>query len=57
MIDQLLHHDKELFLFLNNLGNISWDGFWIAYTAKFNWIPFYAILLYLIFKNIDKKEL
>ncbi len=55
MIDQLLHYDKELFLFLNGLGNVSWDGFWMAYTTKFNWVPFYAILLYLIFKNLDKK--
>ena len=55
MIDQLLHYDRELFLFLNGLGNVSWDGFWIAYTTKFNWIPFYAVLLYLIFKNLEKK--
>ena len=55
MIDQLLHYDKELFLFLNGLGNVPWDGFWMAYTTKFNWVPFYAILLYLIFKNLDKK--
>lgn len=55
MIDQLIHYDKELFLFLNNLGNPSWDGFWMAYTTKFNWVPFYAILLFLIFKNLNKK--
>lgn len=55
MIDQLIHYDKELFLFLNNLGNETWDGFWMAYTTKFNWIPFYALLLYLIFKNLNRK--
>ncbi|MBT8393577.1 MAG: phosphatase PAP2 family protein [Bacteroidia bacterium] len=55
MIDQLLNYDKELFLFLNGLGNGTWDGFWLAYTTKFNWIPFYAILLYLIYKNLERK--
>lgn len=55
MIDQLLQYDKELFLFLNNLGSSNWDGFWMFYTTKFNWIPFYAVLLFLIFKNLNKK--
>ena len=55
MIDQLIQYDKELFLFLNNLGSTTWDGFWMFYTTKFNWAPFYAVLLYLIFKNLNKK--
>jgi len=55
MLDQLINYDRELFLFLNNLGTDSWDGFWMFYTTKFNWIPFYAVLLYLLFKNLNKK--
>lgn len=55
MVDQVIQYDKELFLFLNSLGTPTWDGFWIAYTTKFNWIPFYALLLYLIFKNLNRK--
>jgi len=55
MIDQLIEYDKELFLFLNNLGVESWDGFWMFYTTKFYWIPLYAILLYLMFKNHNRK--
>ena len=55
MIDQLIQSDKELFLFLNNLGNSTWDGFWMFYTTKFNWIPLYALLLYLMYKNLNKK--
>ena len=57
MIDQLLQYDTELFVFLNGLGSETWDGFWMAYTTKFYWIPFYAILLYLIYKNSTKKAL
>lgn len=55
MLDQLIQYDKELFLFLNNLGTQTWDGFWMTYTTKFNWVPLYAVLLYLIYKNLNKK--
>ncbi|CAM3442410.1 phosphatase PAP2 family protein [Aequorivita lipolytica] len=55
MLDQLLNYDTELFLFLNNLGNTSWDGFWRFVTEKWSSIPIYAILLYLIYKNYGWK--
>lgn len=55
MIEQLLQYDTELFLYLNNLGTTAWDGFWMFYTTKFNWIPFYVLLLYLMYKHLDKK--
>ena len=57
MLEQLLQYDTELFLYLNNLGTPSWDGFWLAYTTKTNWIPFYALLLYLMFKQWGKKPI
>lgn len=56
MIEQLLQYDTELFVFLNGLGTENWDGFWMFYTTKFNWIPFYALLLYLIFKKYNRKS-
>lgn len=55
MIDQLVQLDTELFLYLNNLGTTSWDGFWMFYTTKFNWIPFYAVLAYLMYKRLNTK--
>lgn len=57
MIDQLLQYDTELFIYLNSLGTKTWDPFWLAYTSKFNWVPFYALLLYLVFKQIGKKPI
>lgn len=57
MLEQLLQYDTELFLYLNNLGNSSWDGFWLAYTTKINWAPFYALLLYLMYKHWGKKPI
>ncbi len=57
MFEQILQYDTELFIYLNSLGTETWDPFWLAYTSKFNWIPFYALLLYLIFKQIGKKPM
>ncbi|MDG1714652.1 phosphatase PAP2 family protein [Lacinutrix sp.] len=55
MVDQLVALDHELFLYLNNLGTETWDGFWLFYTDKKHWIPFYAILAYLTYKRLDTK--
>lgn len=57
MIDWLLQEDTSLFLYLNNLGTPTWDGFWMFYTTKYNWIPFYALLLYLISKTVTRRQL
>ena len=55
MIDQILQWDTDIFIFLNSLGTETWDPFWLAYTSKFNWIPLYALVLYLIFKQMPLK--
>lgn len=55
MIDQIIQLDTDVFLYLNSLGTKTWDPFWMAYTAKFNWIPFYALLLYLMLKQMQLK--
>lgn len=51
MLETLLEIDREVFLYLNNLGNDRWDWFWLVVSEKWSWIPFYAVLLYLIFKK------
>ena len=55
MIEELVKYDTELFLFLNKLGNTSWDGFWRIVTEKWSSIPIYAVLLYLIYKHYGLK--
>ncbi|WP_347924886.1 phosphatase PAP2 family protein [Pontimicrobium sp. SW4] len=55
MLDLILQYDTELFLFLNNLGNTTWDGFWLVVTNKLTFIPLYAVLLYLIYKHLGWK--
>ncbi|WP_026976586.1 phosphatase PAP2 family protein [Flavobacterium tegetincola] len=51
MIEFLFNLDREVFLFLNNLGTESWDGFWLLVTKQFNWIPIFLIILYLVHKH------
>jgi undecaprenyl-diphosphatase len=55
MIEQLIEYDRELFLYLNGLGSTTWDGFWMFYTTKFNWIPFYGLLGYLMYRRLNSK--
>lgn len=57
MLEQLLEYDKELFIFLNSLGSETWDEFWLVVTYKFTWVPLYAFLLYLIYRNYGWKGL
>ena len=55
MIEELLKYDTELFLFLNNLGSETWDLLWQIITNKFTFIPLYAFLLFLVYKNYGGK--
>ncbi|TVZ25616.1 undecaprenyl-diphosphatase [Gillisia sp. Hel_I_86] len=55
MLDELIEYDRELFLYLNNLGNPTWDPFWLLMTDKWTAIPLYAVLLFLIYKKIGVK--
>ena len=54
-MEQLIEFDKELFLLLNNLGNPVWDDFWNILTNKWSSIPLYAVLIYLLYKNLGLK--
>ncbi|MFV9484323.1 phosphatase PAP2 family protein [Christiangramia sp. ASW11-125] len=54
-MEKLVALDKELFLYLNNLGAEEWDWLWIAISDKWMAIPLYALLLYLIFRKFGWK--
>ena len=49
--------DRQLFLYLNTLGNETWDGFWLFMTNKYYQIPIYFVLLILLVKNNTVKQL
>ncbi len=55
-MEEIIALDKELFLFLNTLGNSRWDGFWIFLSERSYWIPLYLVLLYLLYKNFGLKR-
>ena len=54
---ELIQEDRSLFLFLNNLGNTSFDQLWIMISATWIWVPLYIIFLYLLFKNYQLRNL
>ena len=56
MLEQLLQLDKEVFLFLNRLGNPTWDGFWMFVTNKLSSIPIYLILLVLVYRKVGLRK-
>lgn len=51
MLHELLQLDKELFLYLNGLGNPTWDNFWQFISSKFSAIPLYVFLLILSYRK------
>lgn len=56
MLEELVQYDKELFLWLNNMGNTTWDGFWMFVTNKLSSIPIYLGLLILSYKKLGLKK-
>lgn len=58
MLDELIHYDKELFLFLNSLGNENWDPFWLLMSDKTGWINIcvYVLLLLLSYSYLGWKK-
>lgn len=56
MLDSLIHKDIELLIYLNNLGSLQWDGFWLFITNKYSAIPLYLVLLYFTYKYYGLKR-
>jgi len=56
VLDTILSLDKELFVYLNGLGNENWDTFWMTVTNQLSWIPLYILFLILIFKQLGWKK-
>ncbi len=57
MLEELVQLDKELFLFLNGLGNPTWDGFWMFVTNKLSSIPIYLIVLVLSYRLMGLRKM
>lgn len=56
MLEKLLAFDTQLFIYLNGLGSENYDGLWLIITKQVNWIPFFLLLLYLIYIKIGIRK-
>lgn len=56
-MEEIIQEDKNLFLYLNNLGDAPFDQFWMMISATWIWVPLYVILCYLLYKNFKLKSL
>lgn len=56
MLDSIISKDIELLIYLNNLGTLQWDGFWLFLTNKFYAIPLYLFLLLFTYKQFGLKK-
>jgi undecaprenyl-diphosphatase len=56
MLEKILALDTQLFIYLNSLGSETYDGLWLIITKQVNWIPFFLLLFYLIYKKLGIKQ-
>ena len=56
LFDSIIQKDKELLVFLNNLGSEQWDSFWLLITNQFNWTPLFLLIFYLVIKSFGWKK-
>lgn len=51
MLKELQELDRAVFIYLNGLGNPTFDSFWLFVTKQLYWTPVFLIIFYLIFKK------
>lgn len=55
MLEKLLQWDRDVLIYLNNLGSEPFDTIWLTLTKFTSWIPLFLLLITLIFlKNPPK---
>lgn len=55
-MEELIKIDQELLIYLNQLGNVYFDGFWLFITKQFNWLPYFAFIFYVIKRQLTWRE-
>lgn len=56
MLEDIIQIDKNLLVFLNNLGNEQWDPIWLGITNQFYWSPLFIFIFYLVIKSFGWKR-
>lgn len=57
MLEKLKELDVNAFVYLNSLGSETFDPLWLIITKQVNWIPFFLLIFYLIYKKTGGKQL
>ena len=55
MLDFLREIDTNVFLELNQLHSTFGDAFMSTFTGKLIWVPMYAVIVYILYKNLNWK--
>lgn len=50
-MESIQNFDFNTLIYLNNLGNSTFDSFWMFITSQTNWTPLFLFILYLVFKK------
>ena len=53
MLESLQALDRTVFLALNGMHTPYLDSFMYIFTSKLVWIPLYASILYVLYKNMN----
>lgn len=56
MFEKIIDLDKEVLVYLNNLGSETYDGLWLIITKQIYWAPFFLFIFYLLQKKIGWKK-
>ena len=56
MTKKILEIDREILVFLNNLGSELWDPIWLLITDKLTFIPIFLLIIYRFFKDFGVKQ-
>ena len=56
MFEKIIDLDKELLVYLNNLGSETYDGLWLIITKQLYWSPLFLLIFYLLQKKIGWKK-
>src|SRR5690554_4195966 len=56
-MEDIILKDKELLVYLNNLGSETFDPFWLFITNQFYLAPIFLFVFYLLWKKTGWKQL
>ena len=56
MLEKAIHIDKNILIFLNNLGSEQWDPLWLVVTSQIYWSPLFVFIIYLTFRSFGWKR-